>query len=89
MNFNGDTERTMVDYQNYTNNMVGKIFYELEPGNPNRFRTVRIAFRPIANRMVPEFTPYVEGVPPDGMTALPPHLLGALMRFQNPQHSFY
>ena len=82
-------ERTMTDYQTWTNRMVGKVYYELDPANENRFRTIRISFNPFANKLVPQITNYVEGSPPDTMPALPPNLLGSLMRFQNTNHSFY
>jgi len=89
MNNPNDIERTLVDYQNVSNKMLGKIFYRKDPTNDKRFQTVRISFNPFANRMVPQYSNFVEGTPPDNIPPLPPNLLSSLMRFQNSTHEFY
>jgi hypothetical protein len=82
-------ERTVQDLQSWSNKMIGKVFYRKDPKNENLYQTVRISFNPFANKMVPQFSNFVEGTPPDTLTPLPPNLLGTLMRFQANTQGFY
>ena len=82
-------ERTINDFQNISNRLAGKIFYEINPNNKNQYRTVRMHLNVFCNKVVPQFTPFIDGSPPEGMKQLPPMLLGSLMRFQNSQNQFF
>ena len=78
-------ERTITDFQTVSNRLAGKMFWEYHPSDKNQYRTVRMHLNVFANRVMPQFSNFIVGTPPEGMKQLPPMLLGSLMRFQNSQ----
>ena len=84
-----EVQRTLGDLQNWSNGMIGRVYYQKNEKNDKEYRTIRISFNPFANRLVPQFSNFVEGVPPAEMKPLPPNLLGSLMRFQANTPEFY
>ena len=82
-------ERTITDFQNVSNRLAGKMFWEPHPQDKNQYRTIRMHLNPFANKVVPQFSNYVTGVPDAGMKQIPPLMLQSLMRFQNSQGSMF
>jgi hypothetical protein len=82
-------ERTITDFQNISSKLAGKIFYERDPRNEDFYRTIRMHLNVFANRVVPQYSNWVYGTPPEGVQPLPPLLLNALMRFQNSDTMFF
>ena len=82
-------QRTVQDLQQWSNGMIGRMYYQKNEKNENQYRTVRLSFQPFANKIVPQWSNFVEGVPPEGMKPLPPNLLGSLSRFQAHTPEFY
>ena len=39
---NHQPERTMQDMMQWNQGLIGKVFYELDPSDKNKFRTVRV-----------------------------------------------
>jgi hypothetical protein len=80
-------ERTYQDMQQWSNNLIGRIYYELNPNNKNEFRTVRVAWNGFANKMVLQYSnagAYVIGTPPDGMPAMNPRLRSSIVTMPEP-----
>ena len=84
-----EVQRTVQDLQNWSNGMIGKIYYQKNERNKNEYRTIRLHFNPFCNKIVPQWSNFVEGIPPADMKPLPPNLLGSLMRFQVDTPEFY
>ena len=82
-------ERTAQDLQRWSNGMIGKVYYEKNSRNEKEYRTIRLHFNPFCNKLIPQYSNFVEGIPPEGMKPLPPNLLGSLMRFQANTPEFY
>ena len=82
-------QRTVQDLQNWSNGMIGRMYYQKNAKNENEYRTIRLHFNPFANKIVPQWSNFVVGVPPEGMKPLPPNLLGSLSRFQAHTPEFY
>ena len=75
-------ERNYSDLKRWSNGMIGKVFYRKDPKNPNRYQTVRIGWNAFANKMIPQYSNFVEGVPPDHLTEINPRLLSSLATMQ-------
>jgi hypothetical protein len=88
-----ETERTMKDMRQWNNGLIGKIFYELNPRNDKEFRTVRVAWNAMANKMTLQYSNegrFIIGTPPDGMQVMNPRLRSSIMTMQNNgNNSFY
>ena len=86
-------ERTMQDMKQWNQGLIGKVFYELDPTDKNKFRTVRVAWNEFANKMVLQYSnagAYIIGTPPDGMPAMNPRLRSSIVTMQNNgNNSFY
>jgi hypothetical protein len=86
-------ERTFKDMRQWSNGLIGKVFYELNPKNDKEFRTVRIGWNAIANKMILQYSnagAYIVGTPPEGMPAMNPRLRSSLVTMQNNGlNSFY
>lgn len=78
-------ERTITDFQTVSNRLAGRIFWQSHPSDKNQYRTVRMHLNVFANKVVPQFSNFITGIPPEEIKQLPPMLLGSLMRFQNSQ----
>ena len=63
---------------------ANKTFYEINPEDPNQYRTYFYRVNVFANgRIDPMISNYLVGVPPDGMKPLDPKLHSAVMRNRN------
>jgi len=82
-------ERTAQDLQQWSNGMIGRVYYEKNSRNEKEYRTIRLHFNPFCNKLIPQYSNFVEGIPPSDMPQLPPNLLGSLMRFQANTPEFY
>ena len=82
-------ERTVQDLQQWSNGMIGKIYYQKNDKNENEYRTIRLSFNPFANKIVPQFSNFITGEVPENIPPLPPTLLGSLSRFQAQTPEFY
>ena len=82
-------ERTAKDLNQWSNGMIGKIYYQKNSRDENQYRTIRLAFNPFANKIVPQISNFVTGEVPDTLPPLPPNLLGSLMRFQANTPNFF
>ena len=86
-------ERTMQDMMQWNQGLIGKVFYELDPSDKNKFRTVRVGWNGFANKMVLQYSnagAYTIGTPPDGMPAMNPRLRSSIVTMQNNgNNSFY
>ena len=90
---NHQPERTMQDMMQWNQGLIGKVFYELDPSDKNKFRTVRVGWNGFANKMVLQYSnagSYIIGTPPDGMPAMNPRLRSSIVTMQNNgNNSFY
>ena len=75
-------ERTFQDIQRWSGGLIGKIFYQLDPSNPKRFRTIRLAWNGFASKIVPQYSNFVEGTPPEELKPVNPRLLSSLATMQ-------
>ena len=82
-------QRTVHDLNQWSNGMIGRMYYQKDEKDDKQYRTVRLSFNPFANKIVPQWSNLVVGVPPEGMKPLPPNLLGSLSRFQAHTPEFY
>ena len=83
---NHQPERTMQDMMQWNQGLIGKVFYELDPSDKNKFRTVRVGWNGFANKMVLQYSnagAYIIGTPPDGMPAMNPRLRSSIVTMQN------
>lgn len=71
-------ERTIQDLQRISNGMIGKVFYHKCEDDSRYYRTIRLHFNPFSNSIVKQISNPVYGIPPEGIPALPPGLLGRL-----------
>ena len=79
---NHQPERTMQDMMQWNQGLIGKVFYELDPSDKNKFRTVRVGWNGFANKMVLQYSnagAYIIGTPPDGMPAMNPRLRSSIV----------
>ena len=90
---NHQPERNMQDMMQWNQGLIGKVFYELDPSDKNKFRTVRVGWNGFANKMVLQYSnagAYITGTPPDGMPAMNPRLRSSIVTMQNNgNNSFY
>jgi len=84
-----EVQRSIGDLQQWSNGMIGRMYYQKDEKGDKQYRTVRLSFNPFANKIVPQWSNLVVGVPPEGMKPLPPNLLGSLSRFQAHTPEFY
>ena len=82
-------ERNFSDLKRWSNGLIGKVFYRLDPKDSKRYQTVRMGWNGFANKITPQFTNFVEGTPPPNIPALPPLLLGSLQRYQPHTQEFH
>tara|TARA_E500000318_G_C3567668_1_gene216428 strand:+ start:890 stop:1162 length:273 start_codon:yes stop_codon:yes gene_type:complete len=73
-------ERSIQDYNQWHNGMIGKVFYTLCPDDKNYYRTIRLHLNPFINAIRPQISNAVYGTPPDGMKEINPTLLQRVMR---------
>ena len=84
--------RTYQDRQNLHNGLIGKVFYELNPRNKDEFRTVRVGWAALANKMILQYSNggvYTRGTPPDGMLPINPRLRSAITTMQPQRPEMY
>ena len=84
-----EVQRSIGDLQQWSNGMIGRMYYQKDEKDDKQYRTVRLSFNPFANKIVPQWSNLVVGVPPEGMKPLPPNLLGSLSPFQAHTPEFY
>jgi len=84
-----EVQRSIGDLQQWSNGMIGRMYSQKDEKDDKQYRTVRLSFNPFANKIVPQWSNLVVGVPPEGMKPLPPNLLGSLSRFQAHTPEFY
>ena len=83
-------ERTYQDMQQWSNKMIGRIYYEKANDDPRYFRTARIGYNAFANKMVLQYSNFVMGEPPADMQPLNPRLRSSINTMQfNGNNSFY
>ena len=83
-------ERTYQDMQQWSNKMIGRIYYEKANDDPRYFRTARIGYNAFANKMVLQYSNFVMGEPPADMQPLNPRLRSSINTMQNNgNNSFY
>ena len=86
-------ERTYQDMKQWSNGLIGKIFYERANDDPRYFRTARVGWNGFANKMVLQYSnagAYITGTPPEGMQAMNPRLRSSIVTMQNNgDNSFY
>ena len=75
-------ERNYQDIQRW-NPLVGKIFYQKNPSNPNEIRTIRMHYNIFADKITPQVGLYHVATPPEGMKEINPRLLSSLTTHQN------
>lgn len=87
---NNAPERTLQDMQQWSNNMIGKIYYEKANDDPRYFRTARVGWNGFANKMVLQYTNFIMGEPPADMPPMNPRLRSSINTMQfNGNNSFY
>ena len=87
---NNAPERSFQDMQQWSNNMIGKIYYEKANDDPRYFRTARVGWNGFANKMVLQYTNFIMGEPPADMQPLNPRLRSSINTMQfNGNNSFY
>jgi hypothetical protein len=86
-------ERTYQDMMQWNSGLIGKVFYEKNPQDDKQFRTIRVGWNGIANKMVLQYSnagAYITGTPPDGMQPMNPRLRSSIVTMQNNgNNSFY
>ena len=75
-------ERTYADLKRLVP-YAGKTFYQMDPNNPDQYRTCYMRFNAFNGKVIPSFSNFVVGNPPDGMEQLAPQLLSAVMRMNS------
>lgn len=87
---NNAPERSFQDMQQWSNNMIGKIYYEKANDDPRYFRTARVGWNGFSNSMVLQYTNFIMGEPPADMQPLNPRLRSSINTMQNNgNNSFY
>ena len=84
MYYNGEN-RNYNDLRRLHNGLIGKIFYELDPRNDKRFRTIRVAWNAMANKLTLQYSnegAFIEGTPPEGMQQFNPRLRTSINTMQ-------
>ena len=75
-------ERTMQDMKQWNQGLIGKVFYELDPTDKNKFRTVRVAWNGFANKITPQVSNWHHGTPPEGSEPYHPKIMQAVTTAQ-------
>ncbi len=87
---NNAPERSFQDMKQWSNNLIGKIYYERANDDPRYFRTARVGWNGFANKMVLQYTPFIMGEPSPEMEQLNPRLRSSINTMQfNGNNSFY
>ena len=87
---NNAPERSFQDMKQWSNNMIGKIYYERANDDPRYFRTARVGWNGFANKIVLQYTPFIMGEPPEELQQLNPRLRSSINTMQfNGNNSFY
>jgi hypothetical protein len=87
---NNAPERSFQDMKQWSNNLIGKIYYERANDDPRYFRTARVGWNGFANKIVLQYTPFIMGEPPAEMQQLNPRLRSSINTMQfNGNNSFY
>ena len=68
---------------------AGQTFWEPNPNNSREYRTVYMRFNAFTGKVIPMFSDFLVGVPPDGMQRLAPQLLSAVMRMNATKSAFF
>ena len=76
-------ERTLLDAKAWCP-LIGKIYYQENPRNRSEYRTIRLTYSMIADKIIPQTSNYVTGVPPEGLEPVNPRVLSALATMQGP-----
>lgn len=76
-------DRTLNDFKRWNSNLINKIYYQNDPKDNKRFRTIRMHFNPFANKITPQYSNWIEGVPPEEMEPVNPRLLSSLATMQH------
>jgi hypothetical protein len=77
-------ERNYQDIQRW-NPLVGKMFYQTssDPDKKDMFRTIRMHYNIFADKITPQISNWISGIPPEGMKEINPRLLSSLTTHQN------
>lgn len=59
---------------------VGKMYYSICPDDPKKYRSIRLQLNPWTQRLIPQISNPVEGVPPKELEEISPVVLQQLMR---------
>ena len=59
---------------------VGKMYYSLCPDNTKKYRSIRLQLNPWTQKLIPQISNPVEGVPPDELEEISPWVVQRLMR---------
>ena len=87
---NNAPERTFQDMQQWSNKLIGKIFYERAEDDKRYYRTIRVGYNGFANKMQLQYSNFVMGEPPEGIQLINPRLRSAINTMQfNGHNSFY
>jgi len=87
---NNAPERSFQDMKQWSNNMIGKIYYERANDDPRRFRTARVGWNSFANKMILQYTPFIMSETSPEMQQLNPRLRSSINTMQfNGNNSFY
>ena len=68
---------------------AGQTFWEPNPSNAREYRTCYMRFNAFTGKVIPMFSNFVEGTPPDEMQQLAPQLLSAVMRMNATKGAFF
>ena len=68
---------------------AGQTFWEPNPNNSREYRTVYMRFNAFTGKVIPMFSDFTVGVPPDGIQRLAPQLLAAVMRMNATKGAFF
>jgi len=87
---NNAPERSFQDMKQWSNNMIGKIYYERANDDPRCFRTARVGWNSFANKMILQYTPFIMSETSPEMQQLNPRLRSSINTMQfNGNNSFY
>lgn len=87
---NNAPERTFQDMRQWSNNLIGKIYYEKANDDQRYYRSIRIGWNGMANKMVLQYSNFIMGEPPEGMQPMNSNLRRSILTMQNNgNNSFY
>tara|TARA_B100000214_G_scaffold107531_1_gene75740 strand:+ start:74 stop:382 length:309 start_codon:yes stop_codon:yes gene_type:complete len=69
--------RNILDVRDWNRDLMGQTFYQICQDNKNKYRTIQFKWNPFVESLKPMISEPFEGIPPDGMKAVP---VGALQR---------